>query len=161
MQSPNYYRILGVTTAATTKELIEARKRRALETHPDHGGNREDFEQVCSAFTILSQTQEREAWERSYRAEAGARGHVVCENCFSVNRVRALRDNQVAHCAACGTKLLFSETERRSLYGDALRQQIGDLLAVVGDEGGSLASDMIRAGAEAIRTKLGIKRKAH
>jgi curved DNA-binding protein CbpA len=161
MQTPNYYRILGVTTAATTKELIEARKRRALETHPDHGGRREDFELVCRAFTILSQTQEREVWERAYRAEAGAKGHVVCENCFSVNRVRGLRDNQVAHCAACGTKLLFSESDRQSLYGDALRHQIGDLLAVVGAEGGSLAADMIRAGAEAIRRKLGITKRTN
>jgi len=42
--------ILGVTRDVTAVELKLAYRKRALETHPDHGGNAEAFQRVVHAY---------------------------------------------------------------------------------------------------------------
>ena len=151
----NHYRVLRVQTTATGEELRSAKKKRALETHPDRGGNRDDFDAVTTAYETLSDPIKRRDWEHAYTAQAGTMGHCVCPLCFAVNRVRALQPGQIARCAACRTELKASEEERREQYADALRAQVGDLILTIGAETGSLAQDAVKAGARAIRKKLG------
>lgn len=152
----NYYRVLRVQTTATQEDLRAARKLRALETHPDRGGSVAAFEEVTTAYETLSDPIRRREWEQAYTAQAGTMGHTVCALCYAVNRVRALQPGQIARCAACHTELKVSEEERRAQYADALRAQVGDLILTIGAETGSLAQDAVKAGARAIRKKLGI-----
>lgn len=44
------WQTLGVTRDATEAELKAAYRRRALETHPDHGGDEESFRRVVRAY---------------------------------------------------------------------------------------------------------------
>jgi curved DNA-binding protein CbpA len=152
----NHFRVLRVTTTATPDDLRRAKKERALETHPDRGGTVADFDAVTTAYETLADPIKRRDWERAYTAHAGTLGHTVCPLCFAVNRVRALQAGQIARCAACRTELRVSEEERRAQYADALKSQVGDLILTIGAETGSLAQDAIKAGAKAIRKKLGI-----
>jgi hypothetical protein len=45
--------VLGVPAHATTDEIRQAFRRRALATHPDRGGDRTTFELVVLAFQTL------------------------------------------------------------------------------------------------------------
>jgi hypothetical protein len=45
--------MLGVPAHATTEEVRQAFRRRAIATHPDHGGDRTTFELVVLAFETL------------------------------------------------------------------------------------------------------------
>lgn len=49
-----YYTRLGVSENATAEEVKKAYKKRALETHPDQGGNQEEFLKVQEAWEVLS-----------------------------------------------------------------------------------------------------------
>ena len=50
---------LGLAPGATLSELKRAYKRRALETHPDQGGEAEQFQRVQRAYEKLSAQLER------------------------------------------------------------------------------------------------------
>lgn len=52
--SPNLYEVLGICTDATTVEVRAAYHRAALRSHPDKGGNAEDFRLANRAFEVLS-----------------------------------------------------------------------------------------------------------
>lgn len=55
----NHYRVLRVRTTATPEELRIAKKKRALETHPDRGGSVADFEAVTTAYAATLTQSER------------------------------------------------------------------------------------------------------
>jgi molecular chaperone DnaJ len=46
--------LLGLAPGATLTELKRAYRQRALETHPDQGGQAEDFQRVQRAYEKLS-----------------------------------------------------------------------------------------------------------
>ena len=50
----NPYQALGVMPGASPDELRRAWRRRALETHPDHGGDDASFTLVHRAYVSLS-----------------------------------------------------------------------------------------------------------
>lgn len=50
----NPYQVLGVTPGTSHDELRRAWRRRALETHPDHGGDDASFSLVHRAYASLS-----------------------------------------------------------------------------------------------------------
>ena len=47
---PSLWTILGVTSNATAAELKAAYRKRALETHPDHGGDPDAFRALKAAY---------------------------------------------------------------------------------------------------------------
>ncbi|GFH08399.1 protein YIPF, partial [Haematococcus lacustris] len=49
----NCYEILGIGTMATPEQIRSAYLRMASKTHPDRGGNAEDFMKVQAAFDTL------------------------------------------------------------------------------------------------------------
>ena len=49
-----YHDILGVKPGATEEEVKKAYRKKAVETHPDKGGNEEDFKKVTEAYEILT-----------------------------------------------------------------------------------------------------------
>lgn len=49
-EGASIWALLGVTRDASERELKAAYRRRALETHPDHGGDEETFRRVLRAY---------------------------------------------------------------------------------------------------------------
>lgn len=60
---PNYYEILGVDKTATQDQIKDAWKNKIKECHPDIGGDEEKAKQVNVAYSILSDPQERAAYD--------------------------------------------------------------------------------------------------
>ncbi|WP_312179514.1 J domain-containing protein [Arthrobacter sp.] len=58
------YQVLGVTPSATAEQIRSAYRRAARETHPDHGGSSESFHQVSEAYQVLSNADQRAAYDR-------------------------------------------------------------------------------------------------
>lgn len=59
----NFYEILQVKRDATKEEILDAYRRRVLETHPDRGGNPIEFQNVRKAYEVLSSDQ-RAAYDK-------------------------------------------------------------------------------------------------
>jgi DnaJ-class molecular chaperone len=59
------YDTLGVTKDATTDDIKRTHRKRSRETHPDHGGDRKDFESVQQAYEILVHPTRRYRYDRT------------------------------------------------------------------------------------------------
>ena len=55
----DYYELLGVPRNASDKDLKSAFKKKAMQFHPDKGGDPEKFKQVNEAYQVLSDNQKR------------------------------------------------------------------------------------------------------
>lgn len=60
----NLYKILEVSSTATEAEIKAAYRRLALKHHPDRGGKAADFQNVNTAYQVLSNTQLRKEYDR-------------------------------------------------------------------------------------------------
>ena len=63
----DYYKILGVSSSATTEEIKIAFRKAALLAHPDKGGSKQAFQALNEAHTIISNPHERESHDRDVR----------------------------------------------------------------------------------------------
>jgi molecular chaperone DnaJ len=57
------YDILGVPKTATKEEIKKAYKKKALEHHPDKGGDEEVFKKVSSAYSVLSDDEKKKNYD--------------------------------------------------------------------------------------------------
>lgn len=60
----DYYNLLGVSRSASDKELKTAFKKKAMEHHPDKGGDPEVFKQINEAYQSLSDPQKRQMYDQ-------------------------------------------------------------------------------------------------
>lgn len=65
MSKFNPYETLGVSKEATPEEIKKAFKKEAKKTHPDAGGNPDDFNDTRRAMAILSDPKRRERYDRT------------------------------------------------------------------------------------------------
>lgn len=65
----DYYKILGVDRNADLKEIKKAYRKRAMETHPDQGGNKEEFAETAEAYEVLSNAEKKKIYDQ-YGSEA-------------------------------------------------------------------------------------------
>lgn len=63
-----YYECLNVPRTASNEQILNAYRQRILETHPDKGGNSEDFQKVRKAYAVLSDPEKKMAYDRSISA---------------------------------------------------------------------------------------------
>lgn len=62
-QDETLYEILGVDEEAALDDIIRAYRQRALEEHPDKGGDKDRFDELNKAYNILSDQQKRERYD--------------------------------------------------------------------------------------------------
>lgn len=59
----DYYEILGISKNASNDEIKKAYRKKALEHHPDRGGDQEEFKKINEAYQILSDPQKRQQYD--------------------------------------------------------------------------------------------------
>ncbi|MGL3804995.1 J domain-containing protein [Paeniglutamicibacter sp. R2-26] len=69
-QRRTHYEVLGIARTASATEIKTAYRKAARATHPDHGGNAEDFGAVTLAYETLSDPAARARYDRSYGTES-------------------------------------------------------------------------------------------
>ena len=58
-----FYDILGVNDTATQDEIKKAYRKKAVESHPDKGGNEETFKKISEAYDTLGDEQKRKDYD--------------------------------------------------------------------------------------------------
>ena len=66
----NYYDILGVDKNATQEEIKKAFRKKAVEHHPDKGGDEAKFKEASEAYDVLSDEQKRRDYD-AYGSQGG------------------------------------------------------------------------------------------
>ena len=51
--------VLGVEKNASADDIRKAYKKKALETHPDKGGDEDEFKRAAKAYEVLSDANQR------------------------------------------------------------------------------------------------------
>jgi curved DNA-binding protein CbpA len=94
------YAVLGVEPCASIAEIRAAYLRRALELHPDKkGGDGKAFQQLVSAFEILSNACQRHAYD-AVRGTAARIGTMRSRQGWSVKEASAARKQQPREACA-------------------------------------------------------------
>jgi curved DNA-binding protein CbpA len=65
----NLYDILGVDKSASPDEIKTAYRKKAQETHPDKGGDADEFKKVQNAYDILSNSDKRATYDKTGRVK--------------------------------------------------------------------------------------------
>jgi DnaJ-class molecular chaperone len=60
----DYYQVLGVSKNSSAEEIKKAYRKKALEYHPDRGGDQEKFKEVNQAYQILSNPQKKAQYDQ-------------------------------------------------------------------------------------------------
>ncbi|CAJ1334572.1 unnamed protein product, partial [Effrenium voratum] len=69
-----HYDLLQVSRSASGAEIRSAYRRGALLTHPDKGGNPEEFKKVVAAFEVLSDQLRRKEYDRQLQKQQSRDG---------------------------------------------------------------------------------------
>jgi len=65
----DYYKVLGLTSSATEKEITRAYRKLAKELHPDtHPGSEEKFKEISVAYDVLGDKDKRKEYDEVRRA---------------------------------------------------------------------------------------------
>eukprot|EP00438_Fugacium_kawagutii_P005089 Skav221519 [mRNA] locus=scaffold1248:101308:102924:- [translate_table: standard] len=82
------YKTLGILRTSTDGEIRAAYKRRALETHPDKGGDHDSFLKVIGAFTALSDPIERAKYDAQLTQRNDSDGISLPSKAHAVTKVK-------------------------------------------------------------------------
>lgn len=63
-----HYQVLGLSRAATEREVKIAYRKAARITHPDRGGDPALFRQITEAYEVLADPAKRQSYDKSYGA---------------------------------------------------------------------------------------------
>lgn len=63
MNQENYYNTLGVEENATQDQIKKAYRKLARETHPDKGGDEEEFKKISTAYDTLGDENKRQQYD--------------------------------------------------------------------------------------------------
>jgi molecular chaperone DnaJ len=67
----DYYEVLGIAKSASADEIKRAFRKKAVELHPDRGGDEEQFKELNEAYEVLKDGQKKAAYDQFGHA-AGA-----------------------------------------------------------------------------------------
>ena len=67
----DYYKVLGLTSSATEKEITRAYRKLAKELHPDtNPGSEEKFKEISVAYDVLGDAEKRKEYDEVRRLGA-------------------------------------------------------------------------------------------
>lgn len=66
-----YYKVLGVDWDASVEDIKQAYCKKAIECHPDKGGDHQLMVEVNEAWTVLSDPAYRRLYDETFAAELG------------------------------------------------------------------------------------------
>jgi molecular chaperone DnaJ len=72
MAKRDYYEVLGVSKSASADELKKAVRRKAVEHHPDRGGDEAQFKEVNEAYEVLKDDAKRKRYDQFGHAGVGS-----------------------------------------------------------------------------------------
>ena len=71
MSKTDYYDILGVKKDASADEIKKAFRKKAVELHPDKGGDEKAFKEVNEAYEVLKDKEKRQRYDQFGHAGVG------------------------------------------------------------------------------------------
>ncbi len=71
MAKRDYYETLGVKKDASADEIKKAFRRKAIEHHPDRGGNEAQFKEINEAYEVLKDPSKRQRYDQFGHAGVG------------------------------------------------------------------------------------------
>ena len=71
MSKADYYDILGVKKDASADEIKKAPRKKAVELHPDKGGDEKAFKEVNEAYEVLKDKEKRQRYDQFGHAGVG------------------------------------------------------------------------------------------
>lgn len=72
MSKRDYYEVLGVSKNASDDELKKAFRKKAIEFHPDKGGDEAKFKEVNEAYEVLKDDKKRQRYDQFGHAGVGS-----------------------------------------------------------------------------------------
>lgn len=72
MSKRDYYEVLGVGKTASADELKKAFRRKAIEHHPDKGGDEAKFKEINEAYEVLKDDRKRQRYDQFGHAGVGS-----------------------------------------------------------------------------------------
>jgi len=72
MSKRDYYEVLGVSKGASADELKKAFRRKAIEHHPDKGGDEAKFKEINEAYEVLKDPSKRQRYDQFGHAGVGS-----------------------------------------------------------------------------------------
>ena len=74
MAKRDYYEVLGIGKSASADEIKKAFRKKAVEFHPDRGGDENKFKEVNEAYEVLKDTSKRQRYDQFGHAGVGGNG---------------------------------------------------------------------------------------
>lgn len=68
----NYYDLLGINKNSSQEEIKKAYRKKALEHHPDKGGDADRFREISEAYEVLSDPSKKDMYDRYGRVDNNA-----------------------------------------------------------------------------------------
>lgn len=72
MTKRDYYEVLGVGKTASDDELKKAFRKKAIEHHPDKGGDEAKFKEINEAYEVLKDSKKRQRYDQFGHAGVGS-----------------------------------------------------------------------------------------